>query len=73
MASDTDVYCYLKKSLPRGYAIEAYPSPAYFSEWHFCYRVTHDDRVIAEWVGDFRALEPGTLVAKARDLLASLE
>jgi len=69
LTSDLEFYCYLKAHLPDDYTIEAEPDRAYYSEWHYCYIVRHQECRVAEIRGDFRETETGALIAEAERIL----
>jgi len=70
---NSEVYCWLRHTLEPHYTVTAEPSPGYFSEWHYCYRISDSNHIIAELMGDFRDLYPGELVQAARTLVESLD
>lgn len=68
-----EFYCFLKANLPKEYRILAEPSPTYYSEWCFDYRILHNDKVIEEIKGNFNNYKRGELVNKAKDILKYLK
>jgi len=69
---NSEVYCWLRHTLEPHYAVTAEPSPGYFNEWCYHYRISQGSTVIAEFSGDFRELRPQELVNAARALVDSL-
>ena len=72
ISSDLEFYCYLKVHLPDGSTIVSEPKVSYYSEWYFAYRVFHHGKLWKEYAGDFKGIEPGSLVKEARQILESL-
>ena len=71
--TDLDFYCYLKKELQGEYKIIAEPSADYFSEWLFCYKIFKNNVLIETIKGDFRKIEKGELVKKAKSILKKIK
>jgi hypothetical protein len=66
---DDEFYVVMKSSVPSPYRIEAEPSPAYYSEWNFCYKLYHGEKLVRTFEGDFRKISAGSLIAEAREWL----
>lgn len=69
---DSEVYCWLKVQLQPRYSVIAETQPGYFSEHLFCYRVFDGETLLSELRGDFRELEPGSLVKSAQHIVEQL-
>lgn len=72
ITSDYEFYCYLKARLPQPYRIVAEPSTKYYSEWMFHYRILKGDELIDECSGNYKEIEPGSLIKRANQLMAQL-
>ncbi len=70
---DDEFYALLKSSLPAGYRIEAEPRTAYYSQWLFCYKFYHDDKLLRTYSGDFRNIPAGSMVQEAEALFERIE
>lgn len=64
-----EFYCFLKANLPEKYKILSEPSPNYYSEWYFDYKILFNSEVIEEIKGNFNDLKQGELVRKAEEIL----
>ena len=67
-----DFYCFLKAKLPVGYKIISEPSKEYYSEWYFNYQIFNGDKLVEEVSGNYKDIEEGFLVEKAKQLLKKL-
>ncbi|MCF8222796.1 MAG: hypothetical protein K9J25_06580 [Bacteroidales bacterium] len=59
----------MKANLPETYKIISKPSPNYYSEWYFDYKILLNDKVIEEINGNFNDFKQGELVKKANEIL----
>jgi len=64
-----EFYCYLKFNLPEGICVISEPSPGYYSEWDFDYKITKGEEILECFKGNFREINEGVLVAKAHQIL----
>ena len=67
--SDLEFYCYLKMKLPDGYIIVAEPSPNYYSEWDYHYKIFKGNDLWKEYTGNYKKIAKGALVREAKSLL----
>lgn len=67
--SDSDFYAFVKSKLPDNFKIISEPSPAYFSEYLFHYKLMYNDCEYFEIKGDFREIEEGYLIKLASSIL----
>jgi hypothetical protein len=72
LETDYEVYCYLKAHLPKDFAVTATPNTSYYSEWQFNYTVTRANEVVAQFKGDFREIQPGSLIEQALALVTAI-
>lgn len=73
MSSDLDFYCFLKAHLPDEYTIVTEPQKSYYSEWDFCYQIFKHGVLFAEYNGNFKNIEKGSLVNEATEILRKIE
>ena len=71
--TDFEFYCYIKKNLPKNYSIIAEPSPDYYAEWYFHYKLFKNGRLLNEYKGDFRKIKKGSLEQQAGNLMNKLK
>ena len=71
-ANDYEVYCFLKYRLAPKYRVQAQPSTAYYSEWLFHYEISDETSILEVLEGDFRLIEPGSLVQRAFQIVERL-
>jgi len=67
--SDLEFYCYLKTKLPEGYKIVAEPSPNYYSEWDYHYKIFKGKELFKECTGNYKKIADGALIKEAKNLL----
>lgn len=73
MTRDDEFYVLLKSSLPSDYRIEAEPRTSYYSEWLFCYKLYHHDKLLRTFAGDFKEIPAGFLIQEAQALLGVIQ
>jgi hypothetical protein len=71
-ANDYEVYCFLKYRLKPKYCVQAQPSTGYYSEWLFHYEISDETSIVEVLEGDFRSIEPGSLVRRALQIVERL-
>ncbi|MDZ7795674.1 MAG: hypothetical protein U5N56_00900 [Candidatus Marinimicrobia bacterium] len=69
---DLEFYCFLKKNLPAKYTIIAEPSPNYYSEWEFHYKIYKENNMFDEFKGNFKDIDEGSLVNEAKRIIKEL-
>jgi hypothetical protein len=70
--NDYEFYCYLKARLPKKYKIIAEPSPHYYSEWFFNYKIYYNNKLVDKISGNFRNIKKGELVKKAKKIISRI-
>jgi hypothetical protein len=73
ISSDLDFYCFLKAHLQGAYTIVSEPEKSYYSEWDFCYKILKNEVLFAEYNGNFKTIEKGSLVREAMEVLKQIE
>ncbi len=72
LQSDHDVYCWLKNLLEPVFRVVTEPATSYFLEHQYRYVIWYEQEKLFELTGDFRIMQPGTLVQEANRILAEL-